>query len=101
MISAGVVEVALEYLDHCEAQRTLPTLTGLLHHVDAYDRCIPSRDEVNAALSQRPALRVRRESDAVVFSGDGPDQLVTDRDMSIAHSQYREAFAVAHHKASQ
>ena len=92
MIDSHVVELAIEYLDDCIARKLPATLVGMHWYIDARNKTIPLTEEVNAALTQRPALGVERIGGRVVFTHSS-EHSVTKEDMRHADRQYRREFA--------
>jgi len=91
-ISPQVVKLATEYLDDCTANKSPATLVGMHWYIDGRNKTLPSTEEVNAALSQRPSLGVERIEGRVIFTVNGK-HTVTKEDMREADSQYRREFA--------
>ena len=98
MTSTHIVKRATEYLDQCAASNTEATLVGMHWHIDGRDKTLPSLDELNLALIQRPVF-VQRENGRVVFASDGKERALTQEDMQLADKLYRKEFAVALRKS--
>ena len=92
MIDPHVVKLAVQYLDDCLGRKTAATLVGMHWYIDGRNKTLPLTEEVNAALSERPALGAERMEGRVVFTHAGKD-LVTSEDMRYADKQYRREFA--------
>jgi hypothetical protein len=90
-IDSHVVRLAIEYLDNCVANGSPATLVGMHWYIDGRNKTLPLRDEVNAALSERPSLGVKHVEGRVVFTTGGK-LAVTNEDMRHADKQYRREF---------
>lgn len=77
MVSTHVVKLVAEYLDGCSADGKQATLVDLCFFVDAKDRTLPSLEEIDAALGQRPNVRVNRIDGSIVFAPSGTIQTLT------------------------
>lgn len=93
MVNAHVVDLAVGYLDECQATGRLATLVGMPWHIDGRDKTLPVLGEVNEALARRPRVFVSRPKGDVVFSGHGTERCVTADDMRRADEQYRAEFS--------
>jgi hypothetical protein len=93
MVSAHVVDLAVEYLDECQSTGRLATLVGMHWYIDGRNKTLPLLDEVNEALTQRPQVFVSRRSGDVTFSDLGAERSVTADDMRQADKRYRTEFS--------
>ena len=99
MISANVVNLAIEYLDMCAVEQKTATLVGMYWHIDSRNKSVPLVEEVNEALKLRPQVLVSRENASVVFSLNGFEHAVAATDMAQAYLQYIEEFNAAYKRA--
>jgi hypothetical protein len=93
MVSAHVVDLAVEYLDECQNSGRLATLVGMHWHIDGRNKTLPLLSEVNEALARRAQVFVSRPNGDVVFSHHGTERSVTADDMHQADKQYRAEFS--------
>lgn len=93
MLDNRVVSLAVEYLDACQSEGREATLVGMHWHIDGRNKTMPLLNEVNAALTQRPNMRVSRDNGRVVFSALGAEVVVTSEDMRRAENDYRSDFS--------
>lgn len=84
---AQVAALAAEYLDSAKAAGTLVDMLG---YIDHRHRVIPTVEEINEALRQRPAIRVTRVGGSVLFPHEGSEQSITAADMTRAYAEYRQ-----------
>ena len=100
-MDANVVNLAVEYLDQCNATGRKATLVGMYWYIDGRNKTMPLVEEVNEALNQRLQMRVSRERTTTVFSPEGKERAVSAQDMRNADKQYREEFWAEYRRLRQ
>ena len=98
MINRANVDLALKYLDQCQAEGEPATLVGAFWYVDAHNKLVPEAEEINEALKKREGIFVQRVGDTIAFGSTGSEREITAEDMRIADQQYRKEFAAAYAK---
>lgn len=92
MIDDSAVSRAAAYLDNCLEQSREPALVEMLEFVDAFDKVILNREEVNEALKQRPSIFVNRIEGRIVFSLTGTEREITEDDLRLNFEIYIKQF---------
>ena len=86
MLSDRVVRMITDYLDECATLKREATLVGMHWYVDSHNKTLPTVEEVNAALRQRPSF-------LAAITGNAP--LVSEENMRQADREYRKEFSEA------
>lgn len=91
-LDPSVVAIIVDAYDQLVTRDREVRLSDILAYVDARWRAIPSCEEVEAALRQRPSLGiVRRETGIVVVCG-AKERVVEPEDLQQAYREYETRF---------
>jgi hypothetical protein len=88
----NIIKLGTEYLDSCLSRGKMPTLVGMLNHIDYYERNVANLDEINEILNQRPAVFFQRTDKGIVFNSTGGERTLTVEDMNQGIVDYQNDF---------
>lgn len=91
-IDPSVVAIILDAYDRLVIREGEALLTDILAYVDARWRVIPSCEELEAALAQRPSLGIVRRETGIVVARDAKERVVEPDDLQRAYREYKTRF---------
>ena len=88
------VQLAVEYLEQQFARGEPADLPGMLMHVDAYERVVMVREEIDEMLRRSPSVCVTQSpSGRIIFTQSSGDREISDEDLARNIQMYRDDFA--------
>jgi len=81
-----------DYLDRYFVENHRATLVEMLEYADAFGKLIPTLEEVNEALSQRPSVRIERCDGRIIFITKGNERSISAEDFEKNYNAYHKEF---------
>lgn len=88
MIDAHMVAMVKRYLAASAERSEAVDIASILWTIDAKEKAVPSREEINAALSEVPGLRVSCNGGKVFLSAVGEASELTSAHFNTAYTAY-------------